>query len=111
PKRKFSEDALRRMREAQQRRWAKARRESESPAPAKPAAPKKKGKLSAAGRAAIVVAQKKRWAAKKAGMQSVAAKKAGRSKQALTNLQHRQEEVEKTGPKKTAPAPAQVSGE
>src|SRR5215471_8873635 len=35
PKRKFGEDALRRMREAQQRRWAKVRGESESPAPAK----------------------------------------------------------------------------
>ena len=53
------------MREAQQRRWAKVRGET---APAKTAskAAKPKGKLSAAGRAAIVAALKKRWAAKKA---------------------------------------------
>ena len=60
-KRKFSAEALERMREAQRRRWAKARGE-------KPAAKsaKRKSRLSAAGRKAIVEALKKRWAAKKA---------------------------------------------
>ena len=64
-RRKFSPAALRRMREAQQRRWAKVRGESEAPAPAAVTAPapKAKRKLSAAGRAAIVAATKKRWAA------------------------------------------------
>lgn len=63
-KRKFSAGAIKRMREAQQRRWAKVRGESAQPetAPAK----KPKRKLSAAGRKAIVDALKKRWAAKKA---------------------------------------------
>ena len=66
-RRKFSAGALRRMREAQQRRWAKVRGESEAPAPAKlEAAPKAKRKLSAAGRAAIIAATKRMWAAKRA---------------------------------------------
>lgn len=60
-RRKFSAQALERMREAQQRRWAKVRGESPVPKVAKP-----KRKLSAAGRKAIVDALKKRWAAKKA---------------------------------------------
>jgi hypothetical protein len=63
-RRKFSPDAIRRMREAQQRRWAKVRGESEAPAPVTAPAPAKaKRKLSAAGRAAIDAATKKRWAA------------------------------------------------
>ena len=51
-KRQFSEDALRRMREAQQRRWARVRGEV-APSEAAPAkAPRKKRRLSAAGRKA-----------------------------------------------------------
>jgi DNA-binding protein HU-beta len=75
------------MREAQQRRWAKIRGESE-PAPAKiPAKPKRK--LSAAGRKAIIAAAKKRWALKRAEVakaspkkiaKKVAVKKAGPAK-------------------------------
>lgn len=67
-RRKFWPDAIRRMREAQQRRWAKVRGESEAPAlvpVTAPASAKAKSKLSAAGRAAIVAALKKRWAEKK----------------------------------------------
>jgi hypothetical protein len=61
-RRKFSAAALKRMREAQQRRWAKVRGEAVTmPRPVKP-----KGTLSAAGRKAIAEAQKKRWAEKKA---------------------------------------------
>ena len=63
-KRKFSAAARRRMKEAQQRRWA-AIREAE-PTSVTPEAPKPKRKLSAAGRRAIVAALKKRWASKKA---------------------------------------------
>ena len=70
-KRKFSAAALKRMREAQQRRWAKVRGESAPTAKialaAKTAPVKKaKRKLSAAGRKAIAEAQKKRWAARRA---------------------------------------------
>ena len=62
-KRKLSPEALKRMREGQQRRWAKVKGELPH-AEAKAAKPKRK--LSAAGKAAIVAALKKRWAAKKA---------------------------------------------
>jgi hypothetical protein len=76
-RRKFSPDAIRRMKEAQQRRWAKVRGESEGAAPVTAPAPAKaKGKLSAAGRANIVAALKKRWAEKKAGAQKAVVKKA-----------------------------------
>jgi hypothetical protein len=54
------------MREAQQRRWAKVRGESAPPAATTPEPAKPKRKLSKAGRANIVAALKKRWAAKKA---------------------------------------------
>ena len=60
-KRKFSAAALQRMREAQQRRWAKVKGKKAAAPAAKP-----KRRLSAAGRKAIVDALKKRWAAKKA---------------------------------------------
>lgn len=65
-RRKFSAAARKKMRAAQQARWAKIRGESAAPAKtsAKPAKPKRK--LSAAGRKAISDAVKKRWAAKKA---------------------------------------------
>jgi hypothetical protein len=65
-KRKFSAAALKRMREAQQRRWAKVRGESTAPAEAAPKSAKPKRKISAAGRRAIAEAQRKRWAATKA---------------------------------------------
>ena len=60
-RRKFSAAARRRMKEAQQRRWAKIRGESEPPALVKSEASKPKRKLSKAGRAAIVGAIKARW--------------------------------------------------
>jgi hypothetical protein len=60
--RQFSPAALQRMREAQQRRWAKVKRDTSPVAEV----PKPKRKISAAGRKRIAEAQKKRWAAKKA---------------------------------------------
>jgi hypothetical protein len=65
-RRKFSAAARKRMREAQQLRWAKIRGESKAAAkaPAKTAKPKRG--ISAAGRKALSIAMKKRWAAKKA---------------------------------------------
>ena len=62
-RRKLSPEAIKRMREGQQRRWAKARGESQVSATA---TSKPKRKISAAGRKAISAAMKKRWAAKKA---------------------------------------------
>ena len=67
-RRKFSAAARRRMKEAQQLRWAKIRGESESAAPSTPELEKAKGKLSKAGRANNVAALKKPWAAKKAAV-------------------------------------------
>ena len=83
-KRKLSPEALKRMREGQQRRWAKVKGELPQ-AEAKAAKPKRK--LSGAGKAAIVAALKKRWAAKKAAGTSEikpapVAKKAPRKKAA-----------------------------
>ncbi len=82
-RRKFSAAARRRMKEAQKLRWAKIKGEAapQEPAPAAKSAkatsaatkkaapgpaPKQKRKLSAAGRAAIIAATKKMWAAKRA---------------------------------------------
>src|SRR3954451_17554976 len=62
-KRKLSPAALQRMREGQQRRWAKVR--GESAKPAAKAAKTSKRELSAVGKANIVSALKKRWTAKK----------------------------------------------
>ena len=76
-RRKFSAAARRRMKEAQQRRWAKIRGESEPTAPETPEAAKPKRKMNAAGRKAISEATKKRWAAFHAAKTApVAAKKA-----------------------------------
>jgi hypothetical protein len=72
-RRKFSAAALKHMREAQQRRWAKAKGTAETALEGKSepvAAKKKRRKLSAAGRAAIVAALRKRWADKKAAAKS-----------------------------------------
>jgi hypothetical protein len=83
--RKFSAAARRRMREAQQRRWASIRGESEPSAPATPEAPKPKRKLSAAGRKAIQEALRRRWAQKRAESakaQPASAKKTARKKAA-----------------------------
>jgi hypothetical protein len=65
-KRKMSAVTLRHMREGQQRRWAKAKAEPAAPLKVVFKAAKPKRKLSAAGKAAIVAALKKRWAAKRA---------------------------------------------
>ena len=81
-RRKFSAAARKRMKEAQQRRWAKIRGESAPPTPATPEAAKPKRRLSRAGRAAIVAALKKRWAAKKAEAAEKTARKKAATKKA-----------------------------
>ncbi len=65
-RRKLSPEAIKRMREGQQRRWARVRGESLSAKETPRKTSKLKRKLSAAGRKAISAAMKKRWAAKKA---------------------------------------------
>src|ERR1039458_1667006 len=73
-RRKMSAAARTRIGDAQRKRWAESKKES---APSSPVAPKPKRRLSKAGKAAIVAALKKRWAAKRA-----AAKKAAKAQQA-----------------------------
>ena len=64
-RRKMSTAARMRIGDAQRKRWAESKRQSEhsqaTPEPSKP-----KRKLSAAGRKAIIAATKKRWALKRA---------------------------------------------
>jgi hypothetical protein len=80
-RRKFSAAARKRMKEAQQLRWAKIKGESEPSTPATPESPKPKRKMSAAGREAISEATKKRWAAFYAAKNKpVVAKKAAAKK-------------------------------
>jgi hypothetical protein len=83
-RRKFSASARRHMKEAQQRRWAKIRGESEPSAAATPEAPKPKRKLSAVGRKAIQEALRRRWAQKRAeAAEKTARKKAATKKAAV----------------------------
>jgi hypothetical protein len=65
-RRKFSAAARKRMREAQQLRWAKIKDESSNSAKTAVKAGKPKRGITAAGRKALSIAMKKRWAAKKA---------------------------------------------
>lgn len=97
-RRKFSAAVKQKMREAQQKRWAKIR--GEEPAPATPEAPKPIRKLSEEGKAAIVAALKKRWAAKKAAetVEPAVVKKAAPKKAAV-----------KKAAKKAAAAPDQAA--
>src|SRR5262245_30759803 len=63
-RRKFSAAARRRMKEAQQLRWAKIRGESEVSAPTTPEPAKPKRRISEEGMKRIIAATKKRWALK-----------------------------------------------
>ncbi len=108
PKRKFSAEALRRMREAQQRRWARVRGEAVPQSPAKQGA-KPKRRLSAAGRRAIAEAARRRWAAHRAAAQkaqSPAAKKAARKKSAGTKAAAKKSTAKRPAARKSAAAGA-----
>jgi hypothetical protein len=65
-RKKFSAAARKRMKEAQQRRWAKVRGESGLPAPVAPEPEKPKRRISKEGMKRIIAATKKRWAKKRA---------------------------------------------
>ena len=112
-RRKFSAAARRRMKEAQQLRWAKIRGEAEPSAPATLEPPKVKRKLSAAGMAAIIAATKRRWAkvrAEKAKANPVAAKKTS-VKKAVAKKATLKKPQKKSATKKAAPASAQAATE
>ena len=85
-RRKLSAAARKRIAEAQRKRWAAVRGDSEPVAKAvKAAAPQKQRKMSAAGRKRIAEAAKKRWAEfrkQKAGAAKAAPKKSAAKKAA-----------------------------
>ena len=86
-RKRFSAAARKRMKEAQQRRWAKVRGGSEpAPQATTSATPKRKRRISKAGMARIVAATKARWArvraAKAAAAKNVAVKKPKTAKKA-----------------------------
>ena len=91
------------MKEAQQRRWAKIKGASEPPAPATTEPAKPKRKLSKAGRAAIVAALRKRWAAKKA--EAAKSKPAAAKKAATKRAAVRKVAAKKVAAKKAATTP------
>jgi hypothetical protein len=99
-RKRFSAAARKRMKEAQQRRWAKIRGESEPPAPATSEPSKPKRKLSKAGKAAIVAALKKRWAAKRT--------EAAKAKPAKKTARKKATTKKAAVKKKTAKVPAQA---
>jgi hypothetical protein len=103
-RRKFSAAARRRMKEAQQLRWAKIRGESEPSAPAKPDTAKPKRKMSAAGRKAISEATKKRWAAFHAAKKKPVVAKKTKVKKAVA----KKVTAKKTVTKKATKAPEQA---
>lgn len=86
-RRKFSTAARQKMREAQQRRWAKIRGEDVPSTPAAAKEVKPKRKISEEGMQRIIAATKKRWSDKKAkelegsdAAEKPATKKAGKKK-------------------------------
>src|ERR1035437_8059168 len=105
PKHRMSAAGRARIAEAQRKRWAASKKQSEPAAPEE--APKPKRRLSAAGKAAIVAALKKRWAAKAAAEQAPAAKKAAR-KAPVKASRKATKKVAAKRPQKTAAPPAAV---
>jgi hypothetical protein len=67
---KRSAEVRKRMREAQQLRWAKIKGESKPSTPVSSEAPKPKRRISEEGRRNIIAATKKRWALKRAEAQA-----------------------------------------
>ena len=61
-RRKMSAAVRKRMGDAQRKRWAESKKESEPLSPVAPDAAKPKRKLSAAGKKAIAEASRRRWA-------------------------------------------------
>ncbi len=102
-RRKMSAAGRRRIAEAQRKRWATLRGESEPPAPAAPKAPRPKRRISKAGMARIIAATKERWARVRAAkaQQEKAAAKPARKKAPV-----RKAAPAKKAAVKTAPAPA-----
>ncbi len=128
-RKKFSAAARKRMKEAQQRRWAKIRGESEPSAPTTPEPEKPERRISEEGMKRIIAATKKRWRLQKAGTKakSAAGKKTAQArkqtavkraavktapaKAAKKTAPVKKSVAKRSAPKKTAPAPAQATTE
>ena len=121
-RKRFSAAARKRMKEAQQRRWAKTRGDSIPPGPATtPEPPKSKRRISEEGMKRIVAATKKRWRlAKAAKAQTTTAKKAAPARTKATGKAVPAKPAKKSGrvkkaaakkamAKKTATAPAEAA--
>jgi hypothetical protein len=110
---KRSAAVRRRMKEAQQLRWAKIKGDSEPPTPATPVAPKAKRQISAEGMKRIIAATKKRWRLQKAATKS-AANGAGIEEAAVkapsAKTAKKIAPVKKAAVKKSASTPAQTAG-
>jgi hypothetical protein len=114
-RRKFSAAARKRMREAQQRRWAKIRGESGSPASATAEPGKPKRRISEEGMKRIIAATKKRWRLQKAAAKAKAPVKKATVKKAAVKTAPakaaKRAPIKKAVAKKSAPAPARPSGQ
>lgn len=109
-RKKFSVAARKRMKEAQQRRWAKIREESVPSAPAKPKPPKRK--MSAERKAALVANLAKARAVRAAKRAETArAKPAAARKAALKKAAVKKVVAKKAAVKKTAPVGARAATE
>jgi hypothetical protein len=114
-RKKFSAGARKRMKAAQQRRWAKIRGECEPPAPTTQEPTKPKRQISEEGMKRIIAATKKRWRLAKAAKAQLAtvkkaapAKKKSAVKKAAAKApptKAAKRAVTKTAAKKTDPAP------
>ena len=102
-RRKFSAAARKRMKEAQQRRWAKIRGESATPAPA---TSKPKRKLSKARKAALVANLAKARAARAAKRADAAKAERAVNKKAATKRAATKKTAKKAAPVKKAAARA-----
>jgi hypothetical protein len=102
-RRKFSASARRRMKEAQQRRWAKIRGESERPAPA---TSKPKRRLSKARKAALVANLAKARAARAAKRAEAAKAEQAANKKAAAKKTATKKTAKKIAPIKKAAARA-----
>ena len=114
-RRKMNAAARKRIGDAQRKRWAESKKESEPPSPVTPDAPKAKRKLSAAGKKAIVKATKRRWARVRAeaataakARQPPAAKKAAAKKAPVKAARKAAKKVAAKRAKKAAATPPAV---
>ena len=111
-KRFLSADARARIGDAQRKRWAAAKGQSEPAEPAASQSPKKKRKMSAAGRRAIAEGTRKRWAAVRAA--KAQAEQAGTKTTRKAAVKKAAKKTRKSAAKKTTPAgstaPTQVAG-